>query len=184
MKSHFQVESSNSRVSIKTLNFTRVLTFYQRDWSWITGDGAGGSPTGPRRCSWPMRRPHRSIDIASSGAPKTSQNGRGKWLQGERDQGSAMADRPRMAGWGMQPAPVGRRWTVSRHRGRMGMQNCRQWPGIQRRGTCVETQAGNATGGLDRRPAAGYGRPQAHCWMQLDDWPTSRAVGTFDVCSM
>jgi len=54
--------------------------------------GGGRSPASPQHCSRPTPGPHRSINIASGGAPKTSQNG---WrLQGERDRGRAMADRP------------------------------------------------------------------------------------------
>ena len=50
-------------------------------------------------------------------------------------------------------------------------------------------QAGNATEGggggesRDRRPDAGYGRQEARRRTRTHDPPTSRAVGTFDVCS-
>jgi len=77
---------SHSQVSIQTLDFARIRTFYWRDLSWIAGVGVRGGrlPAGPRRHSWPMWGPHRSIDIAGSGAPETSQNGRGRGLQGAR----------------------------------------------------------------------------------------------------
>jgi len=35
----------------------------------------------------------------------------------------------------------------------------------------------------DLPPDAGYRRPQARRWMRLNNRPTLRAVGTFDVCS-
>jgi len=64
-KWHSRVKSHNSRVSIETLDFARVHTFYQRDRSRITGGGAkGGSP---------MPGPHRrlrTIDIAGGGVPR------------------------------------------------------------------------------------------------------------------
>ena len=64
-----------------------------------------------------MRGPCRSIDIASGGVPETSQNGWGRGLQGERDRGSAMANRPpgRQVGES-PPTPVGCLWTISWHR--------------------------------------------------------------------
>ena len=69
------------------------------------------------------------------------------------------------------------------------MFNSRQRPGLRLRGACVETVGGNATEGdgrgesRDRRPDAGYGRPEARRRTRTHDPPTSRAVGTFDVCS-
>jgi len=70
----------------------------------------------------------------------------------------------------------------------MGTFNGGQRPGLRRRGACVKTRTGNATeggeeGSHDRRPDAGYGRPQARRRTRLDDRPTLRAVVTFDVCS-
>ena len=59
-KSHSRVESRNSRVSIQTLDFTWV------PFTGVIGAGSpaevwrGRSPTGPRRCSQPMRGPNRS----------------------------------------------------------------------------------------------------------------------------
>jgi len=78
----------------------------------------------------------------------------------------------RWAGESPHP-PVGRRWTISRCVvGGMGARNDGQRPGLQRRGAPVKTQT----------CSAGYGR-QARRRMRPDDLPTSRAVGTFDVCS-
>jgi len=90
----------------ETLDFARVRTFYRRDWSWIEGMCAkGGSPAGSRRCSRLMPGPHRSIDIAGSGAPKTSQNGRARGLLRERDRECGMADQPLDDGPGHRRAP-------------------------------------------------------------------------------
>ena len=41
-KSHYRVERCNCPVSIKTLDFAQVRTFYQRDRSWIAGGGVKG----------------------------------------------------------------------------------------------------------------------------------------------
>jgi len=74
-KSHSRDESRNSRVSIKTRDFTRVRTF-----TCVIGVGspAGarreGEITGrTRRRCWPMTGPHRRlrmINVAGGGAPK------------------------------------------------------------------------------------------------------------------
>jgi len=46
-KSHSRVESCNSPVSIETLDFVRIRTFYRRDRSWIVGGRAYfNAPTG------------------------------------------------------------------------------------------------------------------------------------------
>ena len=80
-KSHSQFERCNSWVSIETLYFTRVRTFYRRDWS-RPGHEEGGDRRPapdivPCRCRAPIAACERSIDIAGSGAPKASQNGPG-----------------------------------------------------------------------------------------------------------
>jgi len=99
-KSHSQVESCNYWVSLETLDFARVCTFYRRNQSWIAGEGGR-----PRCCPWPMPGCHRLIDIAGSGAPKTSQNGRGRGLQGERDGGMQWSIGPQTTGWGNRRLP-------------------------------------------------------------------------------
>jgi len=63
--------------------------------------------------------------------------------------------------------------------GGMGMQNGGQQLGLQRHGTRVNMQAGNATGGRYRRPARGYGRLQARRRTWPVDWPTSRCLSCF-----
>jgi len=50
-KLYSRVESCNSRVSIETLDFTRVRTVYWRDRSWIGDRGAKG---GGAITDWPM----------------------------------------------------------------------------------------------------------------------------------
>jgi len=125
-KSHSRVESHNSRVSIQTLDFTRVHTFYRHDRSWIAGrdakGGGGRSPAGPQRCYQMMLGPHRSIDIAGGDAPKTSQNGRGG-LQGSTTGEAQWMIGPRTTDRGIAvphlPPPVRRRWTIGRRRGRI-----------------------------------------------------------------
>jgi len=96
-----------------------------------------------------MQGPHRSIDIVGSGAPKMSQNSRGRGLQGEHDRVSAMADRPTSdaagqlqsvelaGGWAHKMVGTGRVSGTVAH---------------------VSEQAGNTTGGRDRRSDAGYGK--------------------------
>jgi len=56
-------------------------------------------------------------------------------------------------------------------------------PGLRRRGTHVETHAGNATGDAVADQTPGTGDLQARRQTWPDDRPTSRVVGTFDVCS-
>jgi len=63
-----------------------VRTFYRCDRSWIVGRGAKGG-----------------------GMPETSQNSRGRGLQGERDRGSAIANRPPDDRPGNCPPPC---WTA------------------------------------------------------------------------
>ena len=68
----------------------------------------------------------------------------------------------------------------------MGAFNGRQRPGLRLRGACVETAGWERDGGgesRDRRPDAGYGRQEARRRTRTHDPPTSRVVGTFDVCS-
>jgi len=69
-----------------------------------------------------MPGPHRLIEIAGGGMPKTSQNGRGKGLQGEHNQKSTMADRPQDGGPGNRrpprQMPLGN-WLKLREDGRM-----------------------------------------------------------------
>jgi len=128
--------------------------------AWSESDRGRGCEGGvivgwPRRCSLLMLGPHRSIDIAGSGAPETSQNGRGatgemwsgevQWLIGPGWQAGELL-----------PTLVGCRWTIGWCRGRKGAQNGGQQPGLRCSGACV---ARNMTGGRDRRPDAGYGKP-------------------------
>ena len=39
---HSRVERCNSQVSVETLDFTQVCTFYRHDWTWIAGRGVTG----------------------------------------------------------------------------------------------------------------------------------------------
>jgi len=91
---------------------------------------------------------------------------------GERNQGIAMADRPPDDGPGNRPPPsdATRQLVVVAGAQRIGAFNGGQRSGLQRRGACVETRAGNATeGGHDRRPDAGYRRPEACRRTRPDD---------------
>ena len=99
-KSHSQVESCNYWVSIETLDFTRVCTFYRRDQSWIPAERER-----PRCCPRPMPGRHWSINIAGSSVPKTSQNGRGRGLQGERDREAQWSIGPRTTSRGIAVCP-------------------------------------------------------------------------------
>jgi len=70
----------------------------------------GQSPAGPRHCSWAIPGPHChlwTIILADGGVPETSQNGWGRVLQGERDQGSTVAIGSRRTGWGIAAPPAG-----------------------------------------------------------------------------
>ena len=92
---------------------------------------------------------------------KTLRNGWGRGLHGSTT-GEAQWPIGLWTAGRESPYPVGCRWTIGRRRGRMGMQNGGQQPGLRHRGARVEMWAGNATEGHDRRPAPGYGRPQPH----------------------
>jgi len=101
-RSHSRVDSRNSRVSIKTLDFARVRTF--------TSVIGVGSPAGARR----GRGDHQldpapfPVDAGTPLAPAEdqhsrqwrAQNGRGGY-GGERNLGSAMAIGPRTTGQGI-----------------------------------------------------------------------------------
>jgi len=180
MKSHSRVKSRNSRVSIETLDFARL-----RDRSWITGGGVkGGAIAGQtRHRSRPMTGPHHClwrIDIAGGGAPKTA-GGEVRGSAVKRSGRSAPGGPPRRRA-GESPAP--RRTPLNNRStsrgGGIHTRNGGQRPGLRRRGTRVETHAGNVMGGGDRR--LGYGRPQTRRRTRLEDRPTLRAVVTFDVC--
>jgi len=103
-----------------------------------------------------MPGPHRSIDIAGDGAPKTLQNGRGRGLQGERDRESTMADQPPDDGRGNRRPPpsnadgqlvdVAGGWARKTANGRQSL-------GLRRHGAPVKTQTWSATEGRDRQPA-------------------------------
>jgi len=168
-KSHSRVESRNSRVSIETLDFARVRTFYQRDRCGMASGGARGAIAGWSLTLFPADVGTQSIDlidIASGGAPEMSQNGR----RGEVRLGKC-SGRSASGQWAGEssPAPVGCRWTVGRRRGQIGAQNGGQWPCLRRHGARVETQAGNAVGGgRDCRLAPGrrvweIHRPAVRC---------------------
>jgi len=104
-----------------------------------------------RRRSWPVTGPIATF-AAGSGASKTAGGGyRGSAIL-EAQWPSATG---RRAGESALP-PVGRRWTIGRRRGRDGCMKRRVFGG--RRITRVEAHAGNATGGRDCRPDAGYER--------------------------
>ena len=68
-------------------------------------------------------------------------------------------------GPGNPPPPLNAAGQSVNVAGRIGTWNGGQWPGLQRRGT------GNVMGWHNRRPDAGYGRPQArHQTQQVIDW--------------
>jgi len=126
----------------------------------FTGEIGVGLPAGARRGAstdhppmlFPADAVTPSIDRHSGRwAPKTLQNGRGRG----HDRASEMADQPLDNGMGNRrvpspPAPIGRSWTISRRRGRMGAQNGGQRPGLRRRGAPVEMGAGNLMRGRER----------------------------------
>ena len=70
-KSYSRVQRRNSRVSMETLNFARVRTFYQRDRSWIAEcrriGGAKGRGCDRQPAPEPMPGPYR---VTSSLAPE------------------------------------------------------------------------------------------------------------------
>ena len=160
-KSHSRVESRNFRVSIETLDFARVRTFYQRDRCGMASGGARGGnyrlvpDSVPGRCGdpidWSDRHSKRWCTRNVAKRPAG-----GVWLgkcSGRSASGQWAGESP--------PAPVGCRWTVGRRRGQIGAQNGGQWPCLRRHGARVETQAGNAVGGdaiADWPPDAGYGK--------------------------
>ena len=126
----------------------------------------GGAITGRTgRRSRPIMGSHRhlqTINIAGSGAPKTTREAQRPLAPGRR------------AGESLPP-PVGRRWIIGRRRGRDGRVKRRAAAGSPAP-WCTRQ---NVTGRRDRRPDAGYGRPQARHRTQS----ALQAVGTFDVCS-
>jgi len=172
-KSHSRDESRNSRVSIETLDFARVLV---RTFTCVI---RVGSPVGVQRgrgdhrldpASFPAddgTPSLRAINIAGSGAPKTA--------GGVRGSATGEVQRPPDDGPGnhrLPPADVaGQSVDLA---GRMGTWNGGQWPGLRRRGAPVKKQTCSATEGLDRRPDAGYGRPQACHRTWPDNQPTLR----------
>jgi len=85
--------SRNSRVSIETLDFARVCTFYRRDQSWIADRGAKGGG-GDRRLAPDIvpRRRQDPIDRLTQQA--VARPKRRKTAGGEGYRESAMADRP------------------------------------------------------------------------------------------
>jgi len=65
----------------------------------------------------------------------------------------------------------------------MGTQNSGHRLGLRCHGARVKTQAGNATDDAIADRTRGMLNPQVRRSTWPDDRPTSRAVGTFDVCS-
>jgi len=139
--------------------------------------GEGRWPAGPRYCSQPMPGPHRSIDIAGDGAPKTSQNGRGRRLQGERNRESIMADQPPDGGRGNRRPPpsdatgqlvdvaggwahktAGSGWVYG-----TVVHLSKRRHGVRQRDAIA-----------NRPPDAGYGRPQDRSRTWQDDRPKSQ----------
>jgi len=113
--------------------------------------------TGPHRCLW-------TINIAGSSAPKTAGKG-----MGERNWGSTTAIGPRTTGRGITPLPpVGRRWTISRRRGRDGCVKRRAAAGSQAPWrTCQKTDV-QRDGGT---------RSLTGCWVWETTGPPSDAAG-------
>jgi len=168
--SRSQDESRNWRVSIET-RFRPSTYLYLPDLSWIAG--AGGDhrpdpapfPADDRTPSPPAYEQHSRQWRAENG-----------WGEGtgERDSGSATAI-GRCARESL-PTPLdvaGRRRGVA---GGMGAWNSRQRPGLRRRGAPVNKQTCSATEGRDRRPDAGYGRPQ--CLFSVYSKPMGCCLGS------
>jgi len=96
----------------------------------------GGRQPVPNAVLGRRRDPIDRSNTAGGGAPETSQNGRGRELQGEHDWGSAMANQPPPQRWAGEspPAPM----PLDKNGG--------QPPGLLCRGARVKTQAENVTG--------------------------------------
>jgi len=94
-----------------------------------------------------------------------AQNGRG---EGVRRSVTGEAQRPSAPGRRAGESPPTTRRTPL-DAGGMGARNGEQRPGLRCRGAPVKKQTCSATEGRDRRPDAGYGRPQAHRRTQPDD---------------
>jgi len=132
----------------------------------------GGITSRTRRRSRLMTELHRhllTINIAGSGAPKTAGGG---YVGAQPGKCSG----PRTTGRGITASPPPRRTpldnrSTSRGDGRVKRRAVAGSPAPWR--TCQKADV--QRDGRDRRPNAGYGRPQAH--------RRTMAVGTFDVCS-
>jgi len=147
-KSHSRIKSCNSRVSVETLDFARERTFCSMIGVGSLVGAQGGAIAGRSLTVFLAHAGTPSIDRHSGGGtPKTARGGYGGARPGKRN-----GHWPRMTSRGI----AGCCWTVGRRRGRMGAQSVGPRLGLRHCRAPVETQAGNATGGCNRRPGAVY----------------------------
>jgi len=176
-KSYSQVESRNSRVSIRLSILPEYVPF-----AGVIGVGSLAG-TAMRRGSFTLfpaisRTPsinrHRGWWCARN-VTKRPREGMGEW-DGEHDRGNAMADRPQDDVRGITTHPCR---TLLDNRSTLRVDGrVKQRAGLWRRGRLhlLKRRLGmrRGWGFADRPPDAGYGRPQAHRRMRPDDRPTSQ----------
>jgi len=130
------------------------------------GEGEGWSGA-DRRSPLPLPRAPPAIWLRSLWSPMPGPMARNVAKRPEeRTREAQWPISPQKTGRVIAPHPVGCRWTIGWRHGRMDTWNGEQRPSLWRRGAPVETQAGNATGGNDRRPAPRSGKTTGigrHC---------------------